>query len=268
MSSLRYGDIDGLRAVAILTVLLYHSEVGVFTGGFVGVDVFFVISGYLITRQIHHRMREDGGGLGTLLLWFYARRIRRLLPAFLFISAITGIVGFFVYLPNQMEQLARSMLYASFFVGNMYFSQRSYFDPDSSMQPLLHYWSLGVEVQFYLLFPLVLYVAWKYMRGWVTVALMTLAILSLAAAEAVLAARPSDAFYWLPFRAWELLAGALVALPSMPLPRKSWIGGAVVTVGIALIYRSRGPIPMTCAFQALPHSCPVLGLPSSYGVGV
>ena len=147
-------DIDGLRAIAVLSVLLYHVDVSAFSGGYVGVDVFFVISGFLITQLIRKEVLESGR---FSFVNFYLRRARRLLPGFLFTLALCLVVTFFLFPPPQMEKFSESLLYSMIGLANYHFWRESgYFDVDSIYKPLLHLWSLGVEEQFYLIWPLIL----------------------------------------------------------------------------------------------------------------
>ena len=215
--------IDGLRAVAILPVLLFHAGFDVMQGGFVGVDVFFVISGYLITALI---LKEKEAGSFSLLR-FYERRARRILPALFFVMLCCVPFGWFWLLPNDLDLLADSMIAVVFFVSNIHFYRETgYFAPDAELQPLLHTWSLSIEEQFYLLFPLLIILFWSRGLRWLAWLIGSIAALSLLTAQfgghvsefdALVAGKapftsvPDHAFYLLPARAWELLAGALAA---------------------------------------------------------
>ena len=150
-------DIDSLRAIAVLSVVFYHifGEGGFFSGGFLGVDVFFVISGYLIS---YHVVSELEAGSFSLKK-FYMRRMRRILPAFLFVLMVVCFIGFFLLTPEDLKKLSETALSACLSVSNLYFWKYlsvGYFNPDATVLPLLHTWSLGVEEQFYLLWPLTL----------------------------------------------------------------------------------------------------------------
>ena len=164
-------DIDGLRACAVLPVVLFHMGVPAITGGFVGVDVFFVISGYVISRQLLEALNS-----GTFsLLNFYERRVRRIFPALLFIVALTTVFAWLLLLPPQMLDFSDSLLASAFFISNFFFWRQSgYFDIASAFRPLLHLWSLAVEEQFYILMPVAIYVilcTWfavaVHILGWV-----------------------------------------------------------------------------------------------------
>lgn len=208
-------DIDGLRAIAVLSILLFHAGVDGFDGGYVGVDVFFVISGFLITSII---VRELAGG-GFSIAGFYERRVRRILPALVAAVVATLAAGLVFLTPAQLEDLGASALATSVFASNHYFlAGAGYFDGPSEAKPLLHSWSLAVEEQFYIVYPLLLAFLWRRLPGRVAVAVATLALLSFVASLVVLPRWPDAAFYLFPLRAWELLIGALLALGIFPAP--------------------------------------------------
>lgn len=145
------GDIDGLRAVAVVAVLLAHAKVAGFAGGFVGVDIFFVISGYLITKILERECRDGSYSL----LQFYERRVRRIFPALFAMIGVVSIVCWFTFLPVDFKEFGESVAATSLFLSNAYFNLKSgYFETSSELRPLLHTWSLGVEEQFYIVFPL------------------------------------------------------------------------------------------------------------------
>ena len=210
-------DIDGLRAIAVAAVIAFHFELPGFPGGFVGVDIFFVISGYLITRLL----TAEGGGLS--LLEFYGRRIRRIVPAMLVMICFSLIAGWFLLLPGDYAGLGRSAAYSTVGLGNYYFFWNTgYFDREATLLPLLHLWSLGVEEQFYLAWPILLLFANRLARGrrLPIVALISgIALISFSVALHLVAVDPKQAFY-VPFsRAWELaLGGLLVFAP--PIGRR------------------------------------------------
>lgn len=210
-------DIDGLRALAILPVVLYHFGFAGFSGGFVGVDVFFVISGYLITSII---WRECQAGRFSLVD-FWARRARRILPSLFAMMFAVLVAGWFWLTPDDYSELGRSARYQAFFGSNFFFMRgHGYFDPVSAVQPLLHTWSLAVEEQFYLVFPLLIVMLSSRLQRWRQV-LAGLAIVSFALSAWALHKHPQAAFYMLPMRAWELLLGSLLAFApaGRPLPK-------------------------------------------------
>ncbi len=200
-------DIDGLRAVAVLAVVLFHAGFGA-PGGYVGVDVFFVISGFLITSIV---IREIGSGKASLL-GFWERRVRRIFPAAFVVSAVTLAAGWFLLLPEAYGELAGSAIAHSFFVANVFFCRKSgYFDGPSEAKPLLHTWSLSVEEQFYLIIPLFLYGLWRR-RSWAFVLLLVGALaVSFSHSARTAIGHPAASFFLLPSRAWELILGVLLA---------------------------------------------------------
>jgi len=228
-------DIDGLRALAIVAVLLYHAEVTFFAGGFVGVDVFFVISGFLITSLIRS---ELGAGRFSLLL-FYERRIRRIFPAlFLMLAAVT-VLAVGVLFPSDLENYAGSLIATTGFASNFYFWDRSgYFDPAANTNALLHTWSLAVEEQFYLVFPpLALWLARKGRRHQVFIIGALLAA-SLGASIWAVREAPLSAFYLLPFRMWELLIGATLAIWTLSPPSNRLAREGLAATGLFLVVGS------------------------------
>lgn len=201
-------EIDGLRALAVLPVMLFHAEFAGVSGGFLGVDIFFVISGYLITRII----LEDVSRGTFSISRFYERRARRILPALFCIILMTIACAWAWMLPAQYAVFARSLIAMIFFVPNLFFwRESSYFAADAAEQPLLHTWSLGVEEQFYLLFPLAILLLWRFGKRSTTLMLLIAAFVSFALCEYASRMMPSANFFLLPTRAWELMIGALCA---------------------------------------------------------
>lgn len=249
-------DIDGLRAFAIIPVLFFHAGVPGLDGGFVGVDVFFVISGYLISRLIYAELDEQRFSI----IGFYERRARRIAPAFFAVSLLTFVAAALVLFPTRLVEFCKSLLWSSLAVGNVYFWQESgYFGPEASAQPLLHYWSLGVEEQFYLLFPALAMLIWKWGKARLAAVLAVIFVLSLIASELMVRHSPEAAFYLLPFRAWELLAGSLLAMRTVPPPPTSAIATGAVTAGIGLIIASIFLLSEQTTFPGLGALLPVAG---------
>ena len=206
-------DIDGLRAIAVLAVVLYHFGLGGLGGGFVGVDVFFVISGYLITGIVQAEIVQ---GRFTLAR-FYERRARRIFPALFAMLASVLVAGWFLLLPSDLARLGQATVATVLFASNLLFArQAGYFDESSDFNPLLHTWSLGVEEQFYLGLPLLLLGIARWRPRALLPALWAAALLSFAACVAGQAIKPKPVFFLSPFRAWELLAGALLAVGVLP----------------------------------------------------
>jgi len=201
-------EIDGLRALAVLPVILYHAGFAWIPGGFVGVDVFFVISGYLITSII---VAELETGRFTLA-GFYERRARRILPALFLVLLVCLPVAWWLLLPAELVDFGKSLAAVAGFVSNILFwLQTDYFAATAEQIPLLHTWSLAVEEQYYLLFPLLLLLTWGLGKRWVLGLLILIALLSLAWAEWLWRQSVEANFYLLPSRAWELMLGALAA---------------------------------------------------------
>ncbi|MCL1124913.1 acyltransferase family protein [Shewanella surugensis] len=197
-------EIDGLRAVAVIPVILFHAGFHIFSGGFVGVDVFFVISGYLITSIIIAELDEDRFSLIT----FYERRARRILPALFFVILICIPFAWMWFMPLDLQDFAQSIVAVSTFSSNILFWLESdYFDTAAELKPLLHTWSLAVEEQYYILFPLFLMWTWHLGIRWILGLLAIVFIASLAAAQWGAYNAPNAAFYLLPTRGWELLMG-------------------------------------------------------------
>lgn len=247
-------DIDGLRALAIIPVLFFHASLG-FTGGYVGVDVFFVISGFLITSIV---AREIQNGSFTYKD-FWERRIRRIFPASFVVTVVTFLVGFFVFLPPGTESLAKAALAQVLMVANFYFWQQDgYFAGPSDLEPFLQMWSLAVEEQFYLLLPLLLTFTFKRGLKRVILILSGIAILSFVWSIIALGKFPAATFFLLPSRAWELLLGSLLAF--VPIRQQSKARSQILaTLGLALIL---GPVFLydkTTAFPGLAALPPCLG---------
>lgn len=235
------GDIDGLRAIAVLSVILFHIDAALLPGGFVGVDVFFVISGYLITGNI---VQELSGGRFSLLE-FYRRRVKRIAPAMLVVSAAVLLAAYMLMLPEQLRDTAKSAVFALASLANVYFwlyQDTGYFAQSSLELPLLHLWSLGVEEQFYLLWPLVLVAVYRRAdKLAVVLAMAVCAVASFWLGSALFDHAPSFVYYMLPSRAGELLLGALVAVlvnEQMLLRLPTRLMPAVAMVGLALLVAS------------------------------
>lgn len=259
-------EIDGLRAIAVLAVVFFHTPLG-FPGGFVGVDVFFVISGYLITSLILRDLREDRFSLAN----FWERRIRRIFPALNVMVLATLAAGAFLLIPSDFTRLGQSSIAQALLTANIYFwrgdGQKDYFAPAADERPLLHTWSLAVEEQFYLFFPLILlglFAFGKFRRPRPLCLLLFLAglgSLGLAVFGLNHGLKPA-AFFLLPPRAWELLLGALLAVsppPTTRVPNQRWLCESVSWLGLAGIlvpcwlYSKETPFP---GLAALP---PCLG---------
>ena len=256
-------DIDGLRALAVLPVVLFHAGLGFFPGGFVGVDIFFVISGYLITGIIKPEI--DSSRFSVIN--FYERRARRILPAFFAVLLATEVAGWFLLLPEDYQGFAQSAIAATLFVSNIFFWSQSdnYFDQPAETKPLLHTWSLSVEEQFYVVFPVVIFaLSFLVARRKNGSALVAFAIGALTLLSFILAAwatyyKPVAAFYWLPTRAWELMLGALLALGVVKPARRQWVAECAAATGVALILFAALFYGKTTPFPGLSALPPTLG---------
>ena len=216
--SLKYRpDIDGLRAIAVISVVLFHAfPDSVFKSGFVGVDVFFVISGFLIStiifKGMNERMGGTGGGKPFSFIDFYSRRVRRIFPSLIFCLLTFLVLGWFVLLPDEYSLFGKHTLGASAYVSNLLLWSEAgdYFQTASQTKPLLHLWSLGIEEQFYLVWPLVLFIAYKLNFNIFTLALVG-ALASFGFELHAVKGNPTAAFYSPFLRFWELMAGSLLA---------------------------------------------------------
>ena len=225
-------DIDGLRALAVVPVLFYHAGVPGFPGGFVGVDIFFVISGYLICGMIDADIRNGSFSLGN----FYKRRILRILPALFAMLAVTSALAYIYCLPVELEDYSRSLASGVGSISNLYFAQTAgYFDQPAETKPLLHTWSLGVEEQFYLVVPLLMMFAYRFLPKRARLLFAIVTALSFAAALAMSHRNLTFAFYLTPFRAWELALGALLAIGFIPAPETAFRKQACGIVGMLLL---------------------------------
>jgi peptidoglycan/LPS O-acetylase OafA/YrhL len=239
-------EIDGLRSLAILPVIFYHAGFSLFRGGFVGVDIFFVISGYLITGIL---LTDLTNGEFSLLR-FYERRIRRILPALLVVLLLTITVSGFYLLPAEYKILGQSVIASVLFAANIYhyLKGNDYFGLDADQNPLLHLWSLAVEEQFYLIFPLVLYQFHRFGRAHLRWGVLAVAVASLVLANHQIATDPTAAFYLPLARFWELLAGAAVAIVSGRDPGPRWrnlagIAGLLLILCPIFLFDSQTPFP-------------------------
>lgn len=250
-------DVDGLRAVAVLAVIGFHFFPGSFPGGFVGVDVFFVVSGFLITGLLARRL-----DLGTFTIGdFYARRVRRIFPALGLVVAATLAVGWLVLFTDEFRSLASEATAGSFFVANFHFMQEaSYFDTSAYTKPLLHLWSLAIEEQFYLVWPVIM--LWALRRGRrATVTIVVLLTVASFAVNLYLAATdPSTAYYSPLSRFWQLSAGGLLALvPWGDGLRRRWVATSAAAAGMLLIALAVLTFSSAVAYPGVWGVAPVLG---------
>jgi len=257
-------EIDGLRAVAVVPVILFHAGVKLFGGGYVGVDVFFVISGYLITSIIYNEIIEQRFSL----LEFYERRARRILPALLFITSISIVLAWFFLGPNALDKFANSVIGVASFGSNIVFwLQQGYFEESTELMPLIHTWSLGVEEQFYLLFPLIMLLLSKLRQSSIYATLFMFVVgslgLSIWAVDYQIHQRiVSGAFFLLPTRAWELGIGALIAIQQQQNIKRceaDWINNSLALLGLILIVLPMFILDKDSPFPGIAAIAPVVG---------
>ncbi|WP_428429613.1 acyltransferase family protein [Pararhizobium sp.] len=248
-------EIDGLRAIAVLSVMIYHANLGFLSGGFIGVDVFFVLSGFLISSII----LEEGARGGFSLLSFYKRRVLRIFPALLAVLAVCLVAGWFWFPPVEYRRLAAAVMGSIGSYSNFHFyKEADYFAPDAITQPLLHTWSLGVEEQFYIVAPFFLLAALRFPRarlaGFLLFFVMSLAYSSIS----LFYDRPLS-FYMLPSRAFELMTGVALALGIVPPLKNLRYAEAASLTGLALILMAAFAYSDGTAFPGLAALVPCLG---------
>ena len=225
-------DIDGLRAIAVMPVVLFHAGVTAMSGGYVGVDVFFVISGFLITGIMRKEIIEGRFSI----LNFYERRTRRILPALSFAVALTLVAAVCLLLPTYLVDFGRSLIFLPLFLSNFYFYKHSgYFENSAALRPLLQTWSLAVEEQFYIFMPLAVWAVHAFLNKRWRLVFGSFAAMSFALSVYMMSRGPTANFFLLPTRAWELLLGSLLVMaPPAPL-RNQVLKGLLASAGLALI---------------------------------
>ncbi|MEN8173586.1 MAG: acyltransferase family protein, partial [Chloroflexota bacterium] len=247
-------DIDGLRAVAVLAVLFYHAGLGVFSGGYVGVDVFFVISGYLITKKIANEIQANSFSLAR----FYERRIRRIFPALFTVIIFTLLIGAWLFDAGSFLELGKSAVATTLFRSNIHFwNQAGYFERPSTLKPLLHMWSLSVEEQFYFFLPLLMILLFRFFSKRLVTVLAVLCGVIFSFNILVLNQDPSAAFFFAQLRAWELLIGSIIALKSVKLKPHyynilAWLGMIMILLSVVLYSDAT-------AFPGIAAGVPVIG---------
>jgi peptidoglycan/LPS O-acetylase OafA/YrhL len=248
-------DVDGLRAVAVSLVVLYH--VGShFYGGFIGVDVFFVISGYLISSVI---LSDISAGRFSIS-GFYERRIRRILPALLVMMILTSVLVWHYFIPQEIEAFGRSQLAALFSVSNfLFWAQSGYFDSPSLVKPLLHTWSLAVEEQFYIVFPLLILFVRRFFPGRMRSIICGLALVSFLASAITVYRDPTAAFFFAPLRAWELLTGTIISQKYLPSIKGTALRNLASATGLLLILASSHYLNDGVPFPGVAALGPCLG---------
>lgn len=260
-------DVDGLRGVAVLGVVSFH--LGLNGGGFAGVDVFFVISGFLITRILSSELASGKPG-AAVLASFYERRIRRILPAVALMCIVTFAVATLWLFPDDLKEFGRSLQSVAVFISNVHFQRKTgYFEGAADEKPLLHTWSLAVEEQYYLLFPLALWLVWRTSGQAVAfVVCLVVAVASLFYGEIQTQSKPELAFFSTPSRIWELLTGALLAMASERLPTTRALREIMAVVGVTLIAWTYAMYSSATSFPGLGAFLPVLGASLLIAAGV
>lgn len=256
-------DIDGLRAVAVLSVLAFHIGLSAIPGGFVGVDVFFVISGYLISSIVFSEIAESRFSV----IGFYERRIRRIFPALFATLAVFSVFAGIYLLPAELVAYSKSMLAATGSASNFYFWRHSgYFDSPTSY-PLLHTWSLAVEEQFYIFFPLFLVLVRKFFPTRLRLSVIVMFCASLVVSAVVVSQNRAAAFYMPYTRAWELLLGTLLSLGMFPRLQSAWQRNLATLTGIGLIVFSIHFYTEQTLFPGLSALAPCMGSALIIGAG-
>ncbi|MGB3556823.1 MAG: acyltransferase family protein [Jannaschia sp.] len=257
---MRYrAEIDGIRAIAVVPVILFHAGFTAFSGGYIGVDIFFVLSGFLITSLIAQDLKE---GKFSLVM-FYERRARRILPALVLVVLACIPFAWAFLVPADMESFSKSVFAVATFSSNILFWRESgYFDAATELKPLLHTWSLAVEEQYYIFFPLLVMALWGKRGKYVPIIVAGILLGSLLLAEIIVDRAPSAAFYLLPTRTWELMVGSLVALlfsfDRSPIPSRA-AQQALSILGLSMIAYAVWAFDETTPFPGIHALVPTLG---------
>ncbi|MDL2403172.1 acyltransferase family protein [Rhizobium mayense] len=246
-------EIDGLRTMAVLPVVFFHSGLSGFSGGFIGVDIFFVISGFLITTLLEEELREGRFSI----VGFYERRARRILPAIFFYLILTTIFAALLFLPSFFIDYAKSMVSVALFISNFYFWKFSgYFEDSALLRPLLHTWSLSVEEQFYIFMPLAMWLLNRWTGGLRLAVFAAVAAASFALSVYATDVAPTANFFLLPTRCWELLLGALLAIwgrqSTLPNPANNLLAIAGLSAILFAVFTYSAATPFPGLSAALP----------------
>ena len=247
-------EIDGLRALSVLSIIFFHAKLSLFKGGYVGVDVFFVISGYLITSIILDDIKNNRFSI----LFFYERRVRRILPALVLVMLLCVPAAWLILLPHQIKDFGQSLVATSLFSGNILFWLESgYFEPSSELKPLLHTWSLSVEEQFYLLFPLSLLLLKGLKSNVAFTFFLIIGVISFLWGNYLYLNDPYGNFYLLPTRAWQLIAGVLCGF----LVHNSTVkhNSLLPMIGLVLVVLSFFYLDKETIFPSIASTIPVVG---------
>jgi peptidoglycan/LPS O-acetylase OafA/YrhL len=252
-------DIDGLRAIAVLLVVLFHANISFLTGGYIGVDVFFVLSGYLITATINKEMEENAFSFKQ----FYLRRIRRIIPVLVFILLVFTIPACVFLFADDLEVFARTLMHSFLSTNNFYIyaNQRNYFADDSDLIILLHTWSLSVEEQFYVLWPILLLLMHRFLNSTKRlIGIVIFLVLSIFLSIYLTKSNPMMAYFLLPARIFELATGACLAMCWTKLPTLSKMQNSIISVvGLLLILLPAFVLNKTSSFPGINALWPCLG---------
>jgi len=242
-------EIDGLRAIAVLTVIFFHAGFNYFSGGFIGVDIFFVISGYLIASIIFREISQDTFTIKN----FYERRARRILPALFFVLILSIPLSYAWMLPTDMVDYSQSLITTPLFISNfLFFMESGYFDTAIEFKPLFHTWSLAVEEQFYILFPILIMALWRFGLKTIIVSISIIFLISIVLSELMLNIDRMFSFYMLPTRGWQLLIGvgiSIVQYQGVKFDKSPFLNNILSTIGLALIifsvivFNKNSPMP-------------------------
>lgn len=251
-------EVDGLRAIAVVPIVLFHAGYSGFDGGFVGVDIFFVISGYLITSIIVGERKSGNFSFAD----FYERRARRILPALVMVTVVTTLWAYAVLPANHLKDYSLSLSSVASFWSNIhFFLSGGYFSTAAEHKPLLHTWSLAIEEQYYFFFPVLLIALWRFGLPAVFLSIGSIAMLSLAAAQYLLSEQRMDAnFFLLPSRAWELMFGSMLAFVSVPgMGLRRWLRDLLAGIGLLLIAYAVHWLDDDTPFPGVAGLLPVVG---------
>lgn len=249
-------DLDGLRAVAVSLVILFHFEIAGFTGGFVGVDVFFTVSGYLIGSLVVSQLDQQRFSFVN----FYMRRFRRLFPVYFVVIFVTSVFSYWLLLPVDFKDFGQSVVASVLYVSNiLFFMESGYFDSASHLKPLLHTWSLSVEEQFYVFFPFIAWLCFRIKRSSLVPVFCFLTLASFVSVLFCVRYDISAAFYLYPFRAWELFIGVLLAMGVFPAVRSATAANILSVLGAAMIAAASYFYTKTTVFPGITALLPCVG---------
>jgi peptidoglycan/LPS O-acetylase OafA/YrhL len=249
-------DIDGFRSIAVLLVIFFHFELGSLSGGFIGVDIFFVLSGYLISSIVFEQLKTGSFSFSG----FYFRRIRRLFPVYVVVMLATFAVAYWIMLPQDFREFGKTLIASTLYISNILFYLGSgYFDTGAHLKPLLHTWSLSVEEQFYFVFPFVAWLLVKIQTRYLFQVFLALTIASFIAATYYIKLDENAVFFLYPFRAWEMFLGTLIALKPLPISRSSTLrhfsaGAGLICIAVPAVYYDSSTL-----FPGLAALAPCLG---------